>query len=116
GAYSGKTADAAMKELAIQGAEVSRISLADYPLPIYDADLERTDGIPENARRLARILAAHDGLLIATPEYNNSVPALLKNTLDWISRVREDGGHPLRPFRGKVAALCSSSDGKFAGI
>src|SRR5690606_28564767 len=77
---------------------------------------EDSAGIPENALKLARIIAAQDGLLIATPEYNNSVPPLLKNTIDWISRVRTDGAHPLRPFRGKVAALCSSSNGKFAGI
>lgn len=116
GAYSGKTADAAMKELSIQGADVTRLSLADYPLPIYDADSETADGIPENAMRLARIIAAQDGLLIASPEYNNSIPPLLKNTIDWISRVRRDGAQELRPFRDKVAALCSSSDGKFAGI
>lgn len=116
GAFSGKTADAAMVELAQQGAEVTRISLADYPLPIYDADLEAASGIPENAMKLGRIIAANDGLLIATPEYNNSVPPLLKNTIDWISRIRSDGGKALRPFRGKIAGLCSSSDGKFAGI
>ena len=67
GAYSDKTADAAMKELALQGAEVTRISLADYPLPIMDQDLEKEKGVPENAVRLARLIAGHDGVLIATP-------------------------------------------------
>lgn len=116
GAFSASTADAATKELALQGADVTRISLADYPLPLMDEDLEKEKGIPENALKLARQIAAHDGLLIASPEYNASIPPLLKNTLDWVSRVRRDGGQPLRPYNGKVAALCSSSDGNFAGI
>lgn len=116
GAYSGKTADIAMKELALQGAEVTRISLADYSLPIMDQDLEEAEGIPENAYRLARLFAAHDAILIATPEYNGSIPPLLKNTIDWISRVHSDGGKPLRPLPGKLVAICSSSDGHFAGI
>jgi len=116
GAYSGRTADAAQKELALQGAEVTRISLADYPLPIMDQNLEAEEGVPENAVRLARLFSAHDGILIATPEYNGSMPPLLKNAIDWISRVREDGGRPLRPLPGKVVAICSSSDGHFAGI
>ncbi|MBX9454281.1 MAG: NAD(P)H-dependent oxidoreductase [Mesorhizobium sp.] len=116
GAYSGKTADVAQKELAVQGAEVTRISLADYPLPIMDQDLEKEKGVPENAYLLARLFAAHDGILIATPEYNGSMPPLLKNAIDWISRVKTDDGRPLRPLLGKVVAICSSSDGHFAGI
>ncbi|MBY8916545.1 NAD(P)H-dependent oxidoreductase [Nitratireductor sp. L1-7-SE] len=116
GAFSGQTADAAMKELAQQGAEVTRISLADYPLPIMDQDLEKEKGIPENAYRLGRLIAAHDGVLIASPEYNASIPPLLKNTIDWVSRISKDGGKPLRPWAGKSMGLCSSSDGNFAGI
>ena len=96
GAYSGRTADVAQKELAMQGAEVTRISLADYPLPIMDEDLEKEKGVPENAVKLARLIAAHDGLLIATPEYNGSIPPLLKNTIDWVSRVRT-GWRPAAP-------------------
>ncbi|MER9653447.1 NAD(P)H-dependent oxidoreductase [Mesorhizobium sp. M0152] len=116
GAFSGRTADVAQKELAIQGAEATRISLGDYPLPILDEDVEKDTGVPENAHKLARLIAAHDGLLIATPEYNGSIPPLLKNTIDWVSRVRRDGGRPVRPLAGKVAGLCSSSSGHFAGI
>jgi NAD(P)H-dependent FMN reductase len=115
GAYSGKTADAATKELALQGADVTRISLADYPLPIMDQDLEVEKGVPENAFKLARLIAAHEGLLIASPEYNSSIPPLLKNTIDWVSRIHKDGGRPFKPYAGKIAALCSSSDGNFAG-
>lgn len=116
GAFSGRTADAAMKELALQGAEVTRISLADFPLPLMDEDLEKEKGVPESAQRLARLIAQQDGLLIASPEYNASIPPLLKNTIDWVSRVRRDGGRPFKPFEGKVAALCSSSNGNFAGV
>lgn len=116
GAYSGRTADIAQKELALQGAEVTRISLADYALPIMDQDLEAERGVPENALKLARLFVAHDGILIATPEYNGSMPPLLKNAIDWISRVHQDDGRPLRPLPGRVVAICSSSDGHFAGI
>ena len=116
GAYSGKTADIAQHELALQGADVTRISLADYPLPIMDEDLEKEKGIPENAVKLARQFARHDGIVMVTPEYNGSIPPLLKNTIDWVSRVSEDGGKPLRPYSGRVVAICSSSDGHFAGI
>lgn len=117
GAYSGKTADAAAKELAVQGAEVTRISLADYPLPLMNQDLEREAGVPEPAVRLAGMIASHDGLLVATAEYNASIPPLLKNTIDWVSRVNKDAqGRPFRAFKGKATALCSSSNGNYAGI
>jgi len=115
-AYSGKVADAAMKELAQQGAEVARLSLADYPLPIMDEDHERERGIPESAVQLARQIAGHDAVLICTPEYNGSVPPLLKNAIDWVSRVKSDGSRALRPYPGKVVGVCSSSNGHFAGI
>lgn len=116
GAYSGRTADCAQKELALQGADVTRISLADYPLPLMNEDLEAEEGIPANAVALARLFVAHDAILIATPEYNGSIPPLLKNTIDWVSRVHSDGGRPLRPYPGRLVALCSSSNGHFAGI
>ena len=116
GAFSGRTADVAQKELAMQGAEVTRISLGDYALPIMDEDLEKEKGIPENAVKLGRQIAAHDGLLIATPEYNGSIPPLLKNSIDWVSLIRRDGSRAFRPLAGKPVGLCSSSEGKFAGI
>lgn len=116
GAYSGKTADAAQKELALQNADVTRISLADYPLPLMDEDLEAEKGVPQNAVKLAGLFDGHDAVLIATPEYNGSIPPLVKNTVDWISRVSKIDGRPVRPFNGKVMALCSSSAGHFAGI
>jgi NAD(P)H-dependent FMN reductase len=117
GAYSAQAADAATKVLASLGAEATRISLADYPLPIMNQDLERSEGVPENAMRLGRMIDAQDGLLIATPEYNASIPPLLKNAIDWVSRItRDSNGKPFKPFDGKVAALCSSSNGKYGGV
>lgn len=116
GAISGHVADNAARVLAQAGADVTRISLADYPLPIMDEDLEAEKGIPENAAKLARLIAAHDGVLVATPEYNGSIPPLLKNVIDWVSRVSKDGGKTIRPYPGRPFALCSSSNGAFAGI
>ena len=104
-----------MKELALQGAEVTRISLIDYPLPIMDQDLEKEKGVPENAMNLARLIAAHDGILIASPEYNSSIPPLLKNTIDWVSRITKDGGG-LQPLCRQDRGARSSSDGNFAGV
>ena len=116
GAYSGKVANEAARELARLECHVTRISLIDYPLPLMDEDLQRLEGIPANAMKLGRLIAAHDGLLIASPEYNGSIPPLLKNTIDWISRISRDGGEVLKPFSGKIVGLCSSSPGNFAGI
>ncbi|MBV2142087.1 NAD(P)H-dependent oxidoreductase [Falsochrobactrum sp. TDYN1] len=116
GAYSGHMADAASKELVSQGAEVTRITLADFPLPIMDEDLEKEHGIPENALRLGRLFAAHDGLMICSPEYNASIPPLLKNTIDWVSRISRDGDKPFKPYAGLTVGLCSTSNGNFAGL
>ncbi|MBE7182985.1 MAG: NAD(P)H-dependent oxidoreductase [Methylobacterium mesophilicum] len=116
GATSGRFAACAAHELGLQGAEVTRIDLGDYPLPLMNEDLEREEGIPQSALRLGRQIAGHQGFLVATPEYNHSIPPLLKNAVDWVSRIKRDGERPLRPFENRVAALCSSSSGQFAGI
>lgn len=112
GSLSTRLAALAAKELALVDADVTRISLADYPLPIYNGDLEKEKGIPENAEKLAGLIAAHHGVFIATPEYNNSVPPLLKNAIDWVSRVESTGAHK---YRNKVYAIGSSSDGMIGG-
>ncbi|MCR4281987.1 MAG: NAD(P)H-dependent oxidoreductase [Bauldia sp.] len=112
GALSAKLAAAAAKELALADAEVTQISLADYPLPIYDGDLEAEKGVPENATALARLLIAHQGVFIATPEYNHSLPPLVKNTLDWVSRIKHSG---TMPYRHKVYGMGATSDGRFGG-
>ena len=115
GAYSQKTADAYAAQLAGMECEVTRITLADYPLPIMDEVLEKEKGIPENAVKLARQFARHDGIVMVTPEYNGSLPPLLKNAIDWVSRVSSDGDKPLVPYRDKLAVIASSSNGVMGG-
>lgn len=97
------------------GAEVTVIDLGDYQMPIYDGDLEEADGLPEAALRLKELMAEHDGFLISSPEYNSSVTAVLKNTIDWVSRSisGEDG---LAPLRGKVVGLMAASPGALGGL
>lgn len=97
------------------GAEVTLIDLADYPLPLMDEDLESREGLPANAQRLKALFKAHDALLVASPEYNSSVPPLVKNTLDWVSRAWQ-GESGLAPYQGKVAALLAASPGAFGGM
>jgi NAD(P)H-dependent FMN reductase len=112
GALSVKLAAAAAKEIALIDAEVTTISLADYPLPIYDGDIEVEKGVPDNAAKLARLIVAHQGVFVSTPEYNHSLPPLLTNTLAWISRIKHTG---TMPYRHKVYAMGGSSDGRFGG-
>lgn len=97
------------------GAAVTLIDLADYRLPLYDGDLEAAEGVPENALKLKTLFKAHQGLMIASPEYNSSITPLLKNTLDWISRESQ-GESGLVPFRHKVAAIMGTSPGPFGGM
>jgi len=97
------------------GAQVTVIELREYALPIYDGDIE-ADGMPENARRLQALMGEHDGLLISTPEYNGSMPALVKNTLDWISRPMESGRSGVALFQDKVAGIVSASPGPLGGL
>jgi len=98
------------------GAEVTLIELADYPLPLMSEDLEAREGMPERAGAFKRLLVEHDGLLIASPEYNGSIPPLLKNALDWASRSEKEGETPMIAFRGKVAAIVSASPGNLGGL
>ena len=97
------------------GAEVTHIELADYPLPLFDQDMEARDGLPANALKLKELFKSHAGLLLACPEYNGSITPLLKNTLDWVSR--KHGSEPGSvPYKRKVVGLLSASDGRWGGI
>src|SRR3954449_1523189 len=89
GSLNARLAATAALEIAQAGGEGTRISLADFPLPIYDGDLQSKSGVPKNAVNLKRLIGAHHGILIVTPEYNSSVPALVKNTIDWVTRVQD---------------------------
>ena len=97
------------------GADVTLIELSDYALPLMDEDLEAREGLPANAQRLKALFKSHDALLIASPEYNSSIPPLLKNTIDWISREWQ-GESGLVPYQGKVAAILGASPGSFGGM
>ena len=97
------------------GAEVTLIELRDFPLPVYDGDIEAS-GMPAPVRELQALMAAHHGLLISTPEYNGSMPALVKNTLDWISRPTDAGTSGVALFRDKVAGIVSASPGPLGGL
>jgi NAD(P)H-dependent FMN reductase len=97
------------------GAEVTLIDVKDFPLPLFDQDLEAEQGMPENGKKLKKLFIDHDGLLIASPEYNSSLPAVLKNAIDWVSRPAP-GEPSLVAFRGKVATLMSASPGAQGGL
>ena len=97
------------------GADVTVIDLAMYPLPVFDEDFEKAEGLPDNAIKLKAILKQHDGFLIACPEYNSSITAALKNAIDWASRPVPDE-QPLECFKGKVAAIMSASPGGLGGL
>jgi chromate reductase len=116
GSFNARLAALAAKELALTGADVARISLEDYPLPLYNADDETESGAPSNARNLKRLMMEHHGVFIASPEYNASVTPILKNTIDWISRVRERGEPPLAAFKNRIFALGGASDSPYGAL
>src|SRR6185503_6810872 len=115
GSLNARLAAVAAHELAQAGADVTRISLADYPLPIYDGDLQAKSGVPKNAVNLKRMMGAHHGVLVVTPEYNSSVPPLVKNTIDWITRVQDPRETRGQVFREKPFAIAAASENRLGG-
>jgi NAD(P)H-dependent FMN reductase len=109
GSYNRKLLNVAAEAIRAK-AEVDLLDLREVTMPLYDGDLEQTQGLPEGAKRLKARIAAAGALLIATPEYNNSVPGTLKNAIDWASRP------PDNPFKGKVALLLGASPGQFGAV
>jgi chromate reductase len=114
--FNQKLASVAASGAREAGAEVTLIALRDFPLPVFDQDLEDAEGMPAAARALKQLFREHDGLLIAAPEYNSSITAALKNALDWVSRAETDDEPPLVAFTGKTAALCAASPGVLGGL
>ena len=123
-AFAGSTRKESLNKLLIDeaiglmtttGARVTKVDLADYPLPLYDGDLEADQGLPENAKILKSHMIAHDGFLIAAPEYNGAITAVLKNVIDWVSRPQPDEPS-LVAYRGKTAALLAASPGVIGGL
>jgi chromate reductase len=97
------------------GAEVTLIALRDFPMPIFDEDLESASGMPEAARRLKELFLTHDGLILASPEYNGAYSAALKNAIDWVSRATQPDEAPLSALAGKTAAILAASPGGYGG-
>ncbi len=123
-AFAGSTRQASFNRLALEvviagardaGATVEVADLADYPMPIYQADEHAAQGVPATMRALRARLIAADGLLIASPEYNGSITPLLKNTIDWLSQS-VDGESGTKPFSGKIVGLCGASPGAFGAV
>ena len=115
GSLNARLAATAAYEFVQAGAEITRISLADFPLPIYDGDLQSKSGVPKHAVNLKRMISAHHGVLIVTPEYNSSVPPLVKNTIDWVSRVQDPPESRGQVFRERPFAIAAASEGRLGG-
>ncbi|MEM6884367.1 MAG: NAD(P)H-dependent oxidoreductase [Verrucomicrobiota bacterium] len=97
-------------------AEITVIDLADYPLPLFDQDLEAAGGLPENAKKLKALMREHHALLISSPEYNSGITPLQKNVIDWCSRPESDDEPPLDCYNGKVVGLMAASPGGLGGM
>ncbi|ABD05143.1 NADPH-dependent FMN reductase [Rhodopseudomonas palustris HaA2] len=115
GSHNARLAAAAAHEFARADVDVTRLSLADFPLPIYDGDFEAKSGVPIHAINLKRMIGSHHGVLIVSPEYNSAPPALLKNAIDWVSRVQDPHETQGQVFRERAFALASASEGKLGG-
>lgn len=113
--YNKRLVNVAARGAEQAGAEVTVIDLKDFPLPLFDEDLEREHGMPENATKLKTLFIEHDGFLISSPEYNSSISPLLKNTIDWVSR-REGDEPPLVAYKDKAASLMAASPGGLGGL
>lgn len=114
GSINEKLAVNAAKAIGDAGGDVTHISLADYPMPIYNGDLEEAEGVPENGKNLADLFVRHQGIFIAAPEYNGGITPLLKNTIDWVSRPKATDRTP-GPYKGRVFAIGGASNGGFGG-
>jgi len=115
GSHNVKLAAAAAYEFAQAGVDVTRLSLGDFPLPIYDGDLQAKSGVPKHAINLKRMIGSHHGVLLVTPEYNSSVPPLVKNTIDWLSRVQDANEARGQVFRERPFAIAAASQGRLGG-
>ncbi|GAB4225483.1 MAG: NADPH-dependent FMN reductase [Chlamydiales bacterium] len=116
GSTNKKILKIAMRGIEEEGATLNYIDLADYPLPLYDEDIETSKGLPDNALRIKEMMNHADGFLIATPEYNSSISGALKNMIDWASRPANKDEPRLLAYKGKTACLIATSPGYLGGI
>ena len=112
GSHNKKLARLGQKIAEANGIEAVFVDLSDYPMPVYHGDLEADEGVPERARAFKALLQEYDGVMIVTPEYNASVPPLLKNTLDWVSRVKDVPD----VYKTRVFAISGASPGYYGGM
>jgi NAD(P)H-dependent FMN reductase len=120
GSLNARVAELGAHIAAANGIPSTFASLGDYPLPLYDGDLEAQSGVPDNARKLLALMAVHSGIFISSPEYNASISPLLKNALDWVSRIRDGGPQGSNPgldvYKTRVFALGAASPGGTGGM
>jgi len=112
GSHNKKLARLGQRIAEANGIESVFADLADYHMPIYHGDLENDEGVPERARAFKALLEEYDGVMIVTPEYNASVPPLLKNTIDWLSRVKDEPDG----FKTRVFAISGASPGYYGAM
>lgn len=111
-----KLAKFAGKEAEKLGANVTYIDLNDYPMPVYNGDIEAEEGLPENAKKLKTLMKESDGFIISSPEYNSSLSGCLKNVIDWVSRQNTPDEPGLIAFTDKVALIVAASPGALGGL
>ncbi len=116
GSHNKRLADLAHRIALANGVEGVFVDLNDYPMPIYHGDVEAEQGPPEEARKFKALLGEYQGVFIASPEYNASIAPLLKNALDWVTRVRGKGETGLEVFRSRVFAISGASPGYYGGM
>jgi len=123
-AFSGSARTGSYNKLLVQvaaagareaGAEVTYVDLKELPMPVFDADLEASDGMPDNARKFRELMIGHDGFLISSPENNRSITSLMKNVIDWASRKSDDRPGNIA-YKGKVAAIVAAAPGALGGL
>jgi len=113
--FNKKLARIACQLAADAGADTTYIDLKVYPMPLFDQDLEKEITLPESAIKIRSMMQRADGFLISAPEYNSSISAVLKNTIDWCSR-QQANEEPLICFKNKVIGLLSASPGRLGGL
>jgi len=116
GSFNKKLAELGAMIAEANGIAATFADIGDYPMPLVNGDLEREQGPPENAYKFKELMSAHTGIFIACPEYNSSITPLLKNTLDWVSRVREPAPSGAEVYKTRVFALGSASPGGLGGL
>jgi len=116
GSHNKKLARLARHIASANGIEGIFVDLKDYPMPLYSGDLEAEQGPPLKAQEFKALLGEYQGVFIASPEYNSSITPLLKNALDWVTRVRARGETGLEVYKTRVFAISGASPGYYGAM